>query len=284
MPCGEDWLVGMLSEPGVGTEPAPVGVVIVVGGPQYRAGSHRLFVAVARHLAARGVRVLRFDVRGMGDSSGAPRGFEELGEDIAAALDALQGAVPTLRKFVLWGLCDGASAALLYCHAHRDERLAGLCLLNPWVRARDTQARTQLKHYYLNRLRQGDFWRKLAGGGVAGRALRELWQNLRAAVGAGDGEGKAGVHPFQRRMAQGLERCGVPVQLVLSGRDQTAQEFDEAAASRDFWQRALSQARPGQVRIDTADHTFSSAGDRQALMACTEAFVLGLRPPSLAEV
>ena len=39
-------------------------MVIVVGGPQYRAGSHRQFTLLARHIAAAGYPVLRFDARG----------------------------------------------------------------------------------------------------------------------------------------------------------------------------------------------------------------------------
>ena len=65
--------------PGRHTDPAacagPRGVLIVTGGPQYRAGSHRQFVLLARFLAARGMAVLRFDYRGMGDSEGAPRDY-----------------------------------------------------------------------------------------------------------------------------------------------------------------------------------------------------------------
>ncbi|KAB8057318.1 hydrolase 1, exosortase A system-associated, partial [Janthinobacterium violaceinigrum] len=58
-------LVGILSLPAA---PGPRGVLIVTGGPQYRVGSHRQFVLLARALAAQGVPVLRFDLRGMGDS------------------------------------------------------------------------------------------------------------------------------------------------------------------------------------------------------------------------
>ena len=43
--CGDDWLYGVLSMPG--TMPTQ-GVLIVVGGPQYRAGSHRQFTLLAR--------------------------------------------------------------------------------------------------------------------------------------------------------------------------------------------------------------------------------------------
>jgi alpha/beta superfamily hydrolase len=48
-------------------------VLVIVGGPQYRAGSHRQFTLLARSLAEQGFAVLRFDYRGMGDSTGAMR-------------------------------------------------------------------------------------------------------------------------------------------------------------------------------------------------------------------
>ena len=154
---GSDTLVGVLAAP-VGPADATA-VLVVVGGPQVRAGSHRHFVQLARHLAANGHAALRFDVRGMGDSSGAPAGFEHQHDDIAAAITQLQASRPEVRRVVLWGLCDGASAALLYVQRTRDPRIAGLVLLNPWVRSPQTLARATLSHYYAQRMLQPGFWR-----------------------------------------------------------------------------------------------------------------------------
>ena len=72
--CEGSSMIGVLSGAGL---PAGRGVLIVVGGPQYRVGSHRQFILLARHLADRGVPTLRFDYRGMGDSRhGSLRGFD----------------------------------------------------------------------------------------------------------------------------------------------------------------------------------------------------------------
>ena len=69
---------------------------------------------------------LRFDYRSMGDSPGETRDFLGVDADIAAAIDTLLAARPAIKRVVLWGLCDAASAALLYLEATRDPRVAGL--------------------------------------------------------------------------------------------------------------------------------------------------------------
>src|SRR4051794_21287485 len=98
----------LLAVAAVPDRPAPAGVLIVIGGPQYRAGSHRQFVHLARHLASRGIVCMRFDVRGMGDSTGEMQSFEDIQPDIAAAVDVFCSE-QKLERVVLWGLCDGAT-------------------------------------------------------------------------------------------------------------------------------------------------------------------------------
>src|SRR5262249_34407086 len=120
MECEGRQLVGILSRD---RSPATRGVLIVVGGPQYRVGSHRQFTLLCRYLAERGVPALRFDYRGMGDSDGETRTFERVGEDIRCAIDRLFACVPGLKDVVIWGLCDAASAALFY--ARGDPRVGG---------------------------------------------------------------------------------------------------------------------------------------------------------------
>ena len=145
--CEGESLVGILHQPAADQAGQALAVVIVVGGPQVRAGSHRQFVQVARALAGDGYPVLRYDVRGMGDSSGALRSFEHLTPDISAAIDQVLMQCPQVRQVVLWGLCDGASASLLYlAERNGDARIAGLCVLNPWLRSELSLARTQVQH------------------------------------------------------------------------------------------------------------------------------------------
>ena len=273
--CMGDTLLGIVARP---TVPATSGFVVVVGGPQYRVGSHRQFVLLSRRLATAGYAVLRFDYRGMGDSGGPPRPFDNVSQDIAAAINALQEQVPSVQHIILWGLCDGASAALLYCHATGDPRVHALCLLNPWVRSEASQARTQVKHYYLQRLRQKEFWHKLVRGGVAWQALAGLARNVRLTLEAARKNGNLPskesvsnepVQSFQRRMAAGWYAFTGPIMLILSGNDYTAKEFLGCLNDDPAWKKAL--AHPGLARHDLpgVDHTFSTAIARAQVEALT---------------
>lgn len=260
-------MLGILSIPDL---PSAVGVVIVVGGPQYRVGSHRQFLLLSRQLAQAGHSVLRFDYRGMGDSTGDARDFLGVSDDIGAAIEALFAAVPQVRKVVLWGLCDAASASLLYLADRNDPRVAGLCLLNPWVRSEASLAKTHIKHYYGNRLLQPAFWMKLFSGkldvlGALGGFLKNLW---RATPQGGHSADNA---TFQARMARVLRGFQGRVLLLLSGDDYTAKEFLQHAESDPVWEGALERSELATVA--GADHTFSCQQWRGEVEARTLAWL-----------
>jgi uncharacterized protein len=257
-------LVGILARP---LQPQRTGVVVLVGGPQYRAGSHRHFVLLARALAQAGHAVLRFDVRGMGDSAGMPRSFEDTGTDIAAAIHTLQQAVPEVTEVALWGLCDGASAALLYWHDTQDPRVSALCLLNPWVRSHTSLARTHLKHYYLRRLAHADFWRKLLRGGVGLTTLRQLACTLQTVLQGPPAA--ADRHSYQQRMAWAWACFPGRIFLLLSQNDFTAKEFLHHASHDSAWANSLGAARLVRHDQPGADHTFSSAALRASVAELT---------------
>ena len=119
-------LVGIVTQP---ASPIDIGVVIIVGGPQYRAGSHRQFTLLARYLADHHIASIRFDYRGMGDSEGQPQDFNEIGPDIQAAINTLLAWSGAIERIALWGLCDAATASASY--THKDARVEQLILLNP---------------------------------------------------------------------------------------------------------------------------------------------------------
>ncbi|WP_077034811.1 hydrolase 1, exosortase A system-associated [Pelomonas sp. KK5] len=266
-------LLGILALP---ADPAAVvrsATVIIVGGPQYRVGSHRQFTLLARRLASEGIAVLRFDYTGMGDSEGPQRQFTDVGMDVKAAVDALHARLPGLQAVTLWGLCDGASAALLYLDETTDPRIKGLCLINPWVRSEQSFAKAQVKHYYASRLKQAEFWKKLLSGKVAMTALRDLADHLRASFGGSvDKPGQQASLSYQQRMARTWHAFPGPILLMLCGRDVVAQEFQDYARSAADWSGAMKRRGLTIQALPDADHTCSNATARQQVEACTLAW------------
>ena len=237
--CHGSGLVGIVEVP---ERPLPRGVLVVTGGPQYRVGSHRQFAMLARTLSQRGIPVMRFDRRGMGDSEGEPRSFEQIDDDIRAAMKEFFMQVPEMKEVVIWGLCDAATAAAFYVGT--DARVKGLVLLNPWVRTPEGAARAMLRHYYLARLGEVAFWKKVASGNLDFAASASaLRQNMRLA--AGD---RGSTLP--QRVVACLAKFDGHVLVVLSGDDLTACEFARLMARHEL--------RAKRVDISGANHTFAS--------------------------
>ena len=261
--CAGDRCIGVLNEAN-GAAALNVGVIIVVGGPQYRVGSHRQFRLLADSLAGAGISSLRFDYRGMGDSEGESRSFDSIGQDLEASVDTFV-AETGLPRVVLWGLCDGASAALLY--ASEDSRVAGVIAVNPWAHARQTRAYTLLKHYYGPRLFSQVFWRKVLSGRL------NLWDSKKAFVNAvREGVSDEAVPDntaYLARIQASWEKLARPVFFVVSENDFTAREFEEWIRQDRKRRRLYSSELSATSSVAGADHTFSTREWRDALAAKT---------------
>jgi len=267
--CEGDSLLGLVESP---ERPCEVGVVVLVGGPQYRVGSHRHFVHLARDLVAAGYAVLRFDFRGMGDSEGDPVPLVETGAEVQAAVDALCASAPDVRTVVLWGLCDGATAAGLA--ARRDPRIGGVVLVNPWVRTTSGESETIVKHYYARRLLMPGFWRKLVRGRFEWRrAIGEAWTHVRQARRV-DGSGQP---TLAHRLATNLMEAQTPALVILSGRDATAAEFALAGTKPGPLRTWLSRPAVTVRRIEQADHTFSQEAWRAQADGSTLEWLAAIR-------
>jgi exosortase A-associated hydrolase 1 len=259
--CADTACLGVVALPHDGRRHR-VGLVVVVGGPQYRVGSHRQFVHLCRRVAAAGYPTLRFDYRGMGDSDGVMRNFEAIDVDLRAAVAALRQEAG-VDRVVVWGLCDGASAALM--HAADDPSIAGVVAVNPWARTPEVAARARLRHYYVQRLVSREFWHKVLSGGVA---LRQSASGVTSALRDLPATSPAG--GFLERMHRGWMRLSRPVLFILSGRDQTAREFETwVGADRHRRARLADGAASRVVRIAHADHTFSSSAWHESVASAT---------------
>jgi exosortase A-associated hydrolase 1/exosortase A-associated hydrolase 2 len=263
--CEAEELVGLLHRP---KKASRIGIVIVVGGPQYRVGSHRQFVQLARFLCDQGIAVLRFDYRGMGDSSGALRGFEDVNMDIRCAIDNFQSKCPSVTDIVIWGLCDAATAAVFY--APDDGRVRGLVLVNPWVYSKQGAAKAYLKHYYLERLFSKAFWKKVLRGEfnpVASAA--SVVHMVENAVDTGSERTSASSQDAQTssadtapeglvaRFATHMGKFSGKALFILSGNDLTAAEFMDAVGSNRKLRKFMKRSHVRREILHDADHTFS---------------------------
>lgn len=270
MSCEGASLAGILHD--VDTKQPTHGVVIVVGGPQYRVGSHRQFLLLARHLADAGVPTLRFDYRGMGDSEGEARDFEGIQADIVVAIESMKHRYPLVRHWTLWGLCDAATASAFY--AAQEPGVDGLVLLNPWVRTESGQSRAYIKHYYLKRFFSPAFWKKLLSGRFSwSKSMQDLGGNVQRAYATTDAGGISVIAPLPERLLVALSRFNGQILFILSGNDLTAKEFEQAVEQSAEWQALMQSNKVQTHRLDEADHTFSRRVWRDEVAATTTIWV-----------
>ena len=270
--CQNCWLYGVL---GIPPQPNSRGILIVVGGPQYRVGSHRQFTLLARFLAEYHIPSLRFDYRGMGDSDGVIQTFENIEEDLNSAINQFFINIPELKEVVIWGLCDAASAALFY--AHKDPRVTGLVLVNPWVRTEAGAAKAYLKHYYVSRLLNWDFWKKLGRGqfklsesfSSLYRSVSKFLMKKTEIVNDKVQQASCNLVPLPDRMLEGLKQFKGKILLITSGDDLTAQEFLDLINASNDWKYILASRQVRRAHLQEANHTFSTRQWRDQVASWT---------------
>jgi len=189
--CGSDILAGMLD---CADAHGMTGLLIVSGGNEVRAGAFAGSAQFAARLAAEaGVPVFRYDRRGIGDSEGENAGWRGSQDDIAAALAAFRSALPGMRRVVGFGVCDAASALMLY-----GAPLDGLVLVNPWTYETDDDAGHTpgaLRRRYLAKLTDPRALWQLVSGAEAGGIIadcRSASGGICAVCGAGFCAGRTG--------------------------------------------------------------------------------------------
>ena len=264
---GNNRLVGVVAIP---EHDANVGVLIMVGGPQYRVGSHRQFTLLARDLTSAGFPSLRFDYSGMGDSEGDRLGFEKTGDDISTAIDTFIECVPGITHVVLWGLCDAASSGMIL--AHRDSRVKGMVLLNPWVHTGEYSPEVKLSHFYRPLFTEKDHWRRLFSGKIQlFPALKELVQDTFALVGKllPSVLPKHSQQHFIDEMLEGFQKFQYDVLIILSENDLTAKEFTTLVSRDKNWKSELQNPGIKVHTISGADHTFSQRSAQEEVSQMT---------------
>jgi alpha-beta hydrolase superfamily lysophospholipase len=163
---GPDSLFGMLTGPAglpAESERSQTAILMLNVGGNYRIGPGRIYVKMARSLAALGYRALRFDLAGIGDSrTGINFSFDSLYSrdstaEVRAAIDCL--AAKGCRKFYLLGICSGSFVA--FQTALGDPRVTGQILMNSrlleWRDEKDAGSwQNSMQRYY----KSTDFYRR----------------------------------------------------------------------------------------------------------------------------
>jgi pimeloyl-ACP methyl ester carboxylesterase len=176
-------LIGIVTTPPPALrDPARPAVVLLNAGLMHRVGPNRIYVQLARALAAAGHTVLRFDFSGLGDSR--PRA-DHLPYAQSAPLEARE-AMDWLaehhgaRHFYLMGHCAGAIFSLLV--ARDDSRVVGAALINPeggdaqWTEI-DRKKKVSQQHarnYGRHALFSRERWAKLLSGKADYRSIARV--------------------------------------------------------------------------------------------------------------
>jgi len=153
-------LVGVVTEPGSGVSvPNAPAVLFLNSGLLHHVGPHRLHVNLARRLGRAGLRSLRFDLSGIGDS--APRQDrmpreESMLRETQEAMDAMTAAHGA-TTFVLFGICTGADQAVRV--ALQDSRVTGAILVDGYSYATSGH---RLRYYANRALRPRSWWHMLS--------------------------------------------------------------------------------------------------------------------------
>jgi pimeloyl-ACP methyl ester carboxylesterase len=275
----DDALTGIITLPAEPQLAASAGrpfVILLNAGIIHRVGPFGMSVQLARSLAARGFRVLRFDQSGLGDSLPRPGNVpieEQVVADGRAAMDSLAERYGA-SSFVVGGLCSGALNAHRICVS--DKRVVAMWMLDGYA-------------YPTWRYHQYRFLRRIRNPWAWGPLARRVYAQARAKLLALRARGGPAVAPPTEREARtaifyqdwpaiadarrDIERMlgrGVRMHFVYTG---GWSSFVDARQFDDMFPRL---GRRDQIRVTYypwADHSFLALQDRSAMLHDVVEFV-----------
>jgi len=245
--CGDETLVGTLDD-AAGT----TGLLIVSGGNEIRIGAHRGMAQLAERVARADHPVLRYDRRGIGDSTGDNGGFESSATDIAAAAQAFRET--GVERIIAYGNCDAATALAFF---HAQAGINALVLANPWTveTADEMPPAAAIRSHYAAKLRDPKEWLRAARGGVNIAKLAKGLARISKSTPQGDTS-------LAGRLAAALGEVQVPVTILLAKGDNTAIAFADAFKGPSF---DTARAKVKIDELDSDSHSFATAADKDWL-------------------
>jgi len=248
--------------------PGTTALLIVSGGNEIRAGAHGGMAGLASRIADNGFPVLRFDRRGIGESTGKNGDFLGSAAEIAAAVAFLR-LEKKAENIIAFGNCDAATALALF---GPGAGIDGYILANPWVietgagteTGEPTISSAAIRSRYWDRIRNPRTVLDLLSGRID---LGKLFRGLRKASRAEDNSA------LSFRLRDALAGLEVDARILLAKRDTTARAFLAAWNSADFEPLRRKTATSVEM-LDSASHSFA---DVEAKNWLTEQLLDALR-------
>ena len=226
-------------------------LLIVSGGNEIRSGAHSGMAQLALQISEHGFPVLRYDRRGIGESSAENLGFLGSEKDIKAAAKFLkreQGA----QNIVAFGNCDAATALALF---GPGAGIDGYILANPWVIETSGQPDTPeptissaaIRSRYWDRIKNPRTIVDLLSGKID---LKKLARGLKQASRSEENSA------LSLRLRDALSGLKEDTHILLAKRDTTARAFLGAWNSNDF-EPLRRNSNIIVSSLDSASHSFA---------------------------
>jgi pimeloyl-ACP methyl ester carboxylesterase len=242
--ASNETLFGILTRPAL-SECDQAVIVLSGGGSPTSLNRNRLSVRLCRRFAAEGFHAMRFDYRGIGESSGVLQRFrlhEPFSDDVVGATNWLKGH--GLRSFFLLGSCFGARTALAATSSIPD--VAGLILVCPPIR--DFEMGERLSTRFARELSLWGYLRR----GLRLRVIRQLsnprarrtyarllhakWRAISSrwttSLDQSRQTGDSWLSPSFVRYLEGLVQRHLPILIIYGTEDDFRDEFEEARSGR----------------------------------------------------
>jgi len=268
-------LVGILTNPPEAERGDNLPAIILLNaGIVHRVGPNRLYVKIARHLAALGFVALRFDLSGIGDS---PVRGDHLPFDKSAVSETQESmnylrAARGVEQFVLMGICSGAN--LSFKVARCDPRVVGAVLINGRRYLHDNdelnshlRSRALARHYWRIAFFSSfsaRIWLNIITGKIRRRSVGRTLQDIRLS------------HLFIRRgkVSLAAHRVAQDMRLLTERGVRLLQVYSEGDEALDYMHVVLGDKMQewranGMLTMEVirgANHTFTLLWSQEYLL------------------
>jgi len=258
-------------------------VLLLNSGSNHQVGPNRLYVTLARLLAAAGIESLRLDLPGLGETPAIEGDDENLPyppNPVRAMQQAIDALDPGGRPLILVGLCSGAYHGFLGAIELQAD-IREVILINPltfyWEQGMQLEDAPSVSYgewsWYQQSLRDPDRWKRLLSGRInpwpiavsmSRRLLLKLKTLSRRMLERLEPRQPNRITPSLRNSLRKIEDRGIHLSLVFSETDPGLAIIRDQAGRP--LQAMLKRGAAEMLLIRQADHTLSRRQARLQLI------------------